>query len=56
MEGPVIVGEPPHDRAAGWRELGSPNLRHLEYHEVLERLSAKGDPLAELSASHPPRK
>jgi bifunctional non-homologous end joining protein LigD len=39
-----------------WRELSSPNLRHLEYHEVLERLSAKGDPLAELSASHPPRK
>jgi bifunctional non-homologous end joining protein LigD len=37
-----------------WRELSSPTLRHLEFHEVLERLSAKGDPLAELSASHPP--
>ncbi len=38
-----------------WRELLSPNLRQLEFREVLERLSKKGDPLAELSASHPPR-
>lgn len=38
-----------------WRELLSPTLRQLEFTEVLERLASKGDPLAELSASHPPR-
>jgi bifunctional non-homologous end joining protein LigD len=38
-----------------WRELGSPSLRQLEFHEVLATLAKKGDPLAELSASHPPR-
>lgn len=38
-----------------WRELLSPKLRQLEFDEVLERLAKKGDPLAELSASHPPR-
>ncbi len=37
-----------------WRELLSPQLRQLEFSEVLDRLKAKGDPLAELSASHPP--
>lgn len=37
-----------------WRELLAPGLRHLEFTEVLERLRKKGDPLAELSASHPP--
>lgn len=37
-----------------WRELSSPTLRQLEFHEVLAALAKKGDPLAELSASHPP--
>lgn len=31
-----------------WRELGSPHLRQLEYHEVLDRVARRGDPLAEL--------
>ncbi|MBN9606862.1 MAG: ATP-dependent DNA ligase [Actinomycetales bacterium] len=35
-----------------WRELSSPDLRQLEFTEVLERVAKKGDPLAELSASH----
>lgn len=29
-----------------WRELGSPHLRQLEYHEVLERIERRGDPMA----------
>ena len=33
-----------------WRELVSPGLKQLEFGEVLTRLSAKGDLLAELSA------
>lgn len=37
-----------------WRELAAPGLRQLEFGEVLDRLAKKGDPLAELSASHPP--
>lgn len=37
-----------------WRELLSPGLRQLEFTEVLDRLKKKGDPLAELSASHLP--
>ncbi|WP_166871072.1 ATP-dependent DNA ligase [Salinibacterium sp. ZJ450] len=35
-----------------WRELASKNLRHLEFHEVLQRVAEKGDPLADLSAGH----
>ncbi|HWM33277.1 MAG TPA: ATP-dependent DNA ligase [Pseudolysinimonas sp.] len=34
-----------------WKELTSPGLRHLEFHEVLARLK-KPDPLADLSAGH----
>lgn len=34
-----------------WRELASPDLRHLELGEVLQRLK-KPDPLADLSAGH----
>src|SRR5690606_12632857 len=37
----------------GWREILSPGLRQLEFTEVLDRVRTKGDPLAELSASHP---
>ncbi len=37
-----------------WREILSPGLRQLEFDEVLQRIRTKGDPLAELSASHPP--
>ncbi|UAJ78131.1 ATP-dependent DNA ligase [Leifsonia sp. ZF2019] len=33
-----------------WRELASKELRHLEYQEVLERVSKRGDPLAALTA------
>lgn len=33
-----------------WRELASPDLRQLEYTEVLERVKRRGDPLASLSA------
>jgi DNA ligase D, 3''-phosphoesterase domain/DNA polymerase LigD, polymerase domain/DNA polymerase LigD, ligase domain len=29
-----------------WRELSSPSLRQLEYHEVLKRVRERGDPLA----------
>ena len=35
-----------------WRELTAPGLAHLEFDEVLKRVS-KGDPLAALSASSP---
>ncbi|WP_442908639.1 non-homologous end-joining DNA ligase [Homoserinibacter sp. YIM 151385] len=38
-----------------WRELASPSLEQLEYPEVLRRLRRRGDPLADLSAGHPPR-
>lgn len=38
-----------------WEELDDPDLRQLEWHEVLARVEQEGDPLAELSASHPPR-
>jgi len=31
-----------------WRELASPHLRHLEFHEVLQRVEKRGDPLAAL--------
>jgi bifunctional non-homologous end joining protein LigD len=31
-----------------WEELLAPGLRHLEMHEVLERVAANGDPAAEL--------
>lgn len=34
-----------------WRELASPHLRQLEYGEVLRRVAARGDPLAELRES-----
>lgn len=32
-----------------WEELDDPDLRHLEYHEVLERMDAGIDPLAALA-------
>lgn len=32
-----------------WRELASPHLRQLEFHEVLKRVAKRGDPLAELA-------
>ena len=35
-----------------WREIAAPGLKQLEFREVLKRLAAKGDLLAELSASH----
>src|SRR5690606_11042772 len=31
-----------------WEELFSPDLRHLEMHEVLDRVAAGGDPIADL--------
>ncbi len=31
-----------------WRELASPHLRQLDYHEALDRVARRGDPLAEL--------
>lgn len=34
-----------------WKELDSPGLAHLEFDEVLKRLT-KGDPLADLAAGH----
>ena len=37
-----------------WAELEDPDLRHLEYGEVLERLAAEGDPLAVLLPTQPP--
>ena len=38
-----------------WRELASPQLRQLEFAEVLKRVAGRGDPLTELlgAASHP---
>ncbi|MFC5501286.1 ATP-dependent DNA ligase [Lysinimonas soli] len=33
-----------------WRELAAPGLAQLEFGEVLKRLAAKGDPLADVSA------
>jgi bifunctional non-homologous end joining protein LigD len=35
-----------------WREIASPRLKQLEFGEVLKRLAAKGDLLADLSAGH----
>jgi bifunctional non-homologous end joining protein LigD len=35
-----------------WREIAAPGLKQLEFTEVLKRLAAKGDLLAELSAGH----
>ncbi|MBK0418853.1 ATP-dependent DNA ligase [Leucobacter sp. CSA1] len=32
-----------------WRELASPHLRQLEYHEVLQRVERRGDPLAAIA-------
>ncbi|WP_024357749.1 ATP-dependent DNA ligase [Leucobacter chironomi] len=32
-----------------WRELASPQLRQLEFREVLRRVAKRGDPLAELA-------
>ena len=34
-----------------WAELDDPGLRHLEAHEVLERVASVGDPLAVLTAA-----
>lgn len=48
----------PHPMVAAprtWRELSSKGLRHLDFRDVLQRLQRRGDPLADLSASHPPR-
>ncbi|MGK2318812.1 ATP-dependent DNA ligase [Gordonia rhizosphera] len=36
-----------------WSELTEPNLRQLLFHEVLERVDADGDPLADLDLPHP---
>jgi bifunctional non-homologous end joining protein LigD len=36
-----------------WEELDDPGLRHLEFHEVLERVAAGDDPAAPLEASGP---
>jgi bifunctional non-homologous end joining protein LigD len=38
-----------------WAELDSPDLRQLEYGEVLERLDEEGDPLAPLLEQQPDR-
>ncbi|WP_150308563.1 ATP-dependent DNA ligase [Planctomonas psychrotolerans] len=35
-----------------WRELESPELRHLEYSEVMDRMERDADPLAGLTAGH----
>ncbi|AWB89551.1 ATP-dependent DNA ligase [Homoserinimonas hongtaonis] len=35
-----------------WEELDDPQLRHLDYTEVLERVATMGDPLAGLTAGH----
>ncbi|WP_431218270.1 ATP-dependent DNA ligase [Leifsonia xyli] len=35
-----------------WDELDEPGLRHLDYREVVERVSRMGDPLAGLSSGH----
>ncbi|WP_449277539.1 non-homologous end-joining DNA ligase [Leucobacter sp. GX24907] len=38
-----------------WRELASPHLKQLEFHEVLARVEKRGDPLAALlGADQPP--
>ena len=45
----------PHPTVAAprtWEELDDPNLEHLDYREVLERLEAAPDPLAPLTAGH----
>jgi len=34
-----------------WRELASPHLKQLEFHEVLRRVERRGDPMRELLAS-----
>jgi len=34
-----------------WRELASPHLRQLQFHEVLARVKKRGDPLADLAPS-----
>jgi bifunctional non-homologous end joining protein LigD len=36
-----------------WEEIGDPELRHLEYHEVLARVAEHGDLLADLDADVP---
>src|SRR3954470_1403503 len=36
-----------------WEEIGDPNLRHLEYREVLARVAEQGDLLADLDADMP---
>ncbi|KGI69715.1 ATP-dependent DNA ligase [Mycolicibacterium rufum] len=36
-----------------WEEIGDPDLRHLTFHEVLERLDRDGDLLAELDEPLP---
>jgi bifunctional non-homologous end joining protein LigD len=33
-----------------WEELESPDLRHLEYDEVLERIESEGDPMAAIDS------
>ena len=33
-----------------WEELQSPDLRHLEYDEVLDRIESAGDPMAEIDS------
>ncbi|GAY14505.1 multifunctional non-homologous end joining protein LigD [Mycobacterium sp. shizuoka-1] len=38
-----------------WDEIGDPELRHLEYHEVLDRVAEHGDLLAALDTDVPPR-
>ncbi|HLA14876.1 MAG TPA: non-homologous end-joining DNA ligase, partial [Gemmatimonadaceae bacterium] len=35
-----------------WRELASPDLAQLDYHEVLARLGRRGDPLADVESGH----
>ncbi|MBB3602037.1 bifunctional non-homologous end joining protein LigD [Mycolicibacterium sp. BK556] len=36
-----------------WEEIGDPDLRHLEYHEVLARVAEQGDLLAGMDADVP---
>ena len=35
-----------------WRELSSPSLAQLDFHEVLRRVKRRGDPLADLTKGH----
>ncbi|MBF4634824.1 ATP-dependent DNA ligase [Agreia pratensis] len=35
-----------------WRELASPSLAQLDFHEVLRRVKRRGDPLADLVKGH----